>query len=101
MSRQLDLKAEERTRKREHALFSVLEYDLAGVIEFQGGKLRGFAMTYDEFSCGMVYKAEWEGIKKVAFVYSDSMTNVLLRAVNLAKNNRLRWKEDVYAPANA
>lgn len=101
LSRQLEQQTEERDTKRRDALYKTLEFDLAGVIAFGGGELTGFAMNYEEFSCLVVLKADFEGKNMVSFIYSDTMTNCLLRAVSLGKNNRLKWKLDVWRPSGA
>lgn len=98
VSRQFDLKAEERTTTRNNAVIKALYFDLQGVIEFQGGKMRGFAMNYKTFQCTMVWKAVFEGKQKVAFITAETPIDCILTAMNLARHNELRWKVDVYAP---
>lgn len=101
MTRQLEALKEERETKRQKALVKALEFELVGAVEFMGGTMKGFAMKYDEFECLLTYKASFEGKAMVAFVGSDTMINCVVKAANMAKHNRLRWKEDRYAPPDA
>lgn len=97
MSRQLDLVREKRETKRRDALVKALEFDLAGSLEMQGIQLIGFAIKFDAYECLMTLKADIGGARQVAFIGSDSVMNAILKAVSAAKNDRLRWREDVYA----
>jgi len=101
MSRQLDIQQEERETARRNELIKVMEFGLAGVLETQGMEFRGFAITYDPFSCLMVVKTELEGNRKVAFVYSDTMVNCLLKGYRMACSHALKWGPDKYYPSDA
>jgi len=96
MSRQLEALQEQQETKRQTAAIKALEFDLAGAVQFMGGKMVGFAVKFDDYECLLTYKAEFEGKRMVAFVGSDTPLNCIVKAVNMAKNGRLRWKTDKY-----
>lgn len=98
MSRQQDIIQEERETKRRNALVKALEYELPGVLETQGITLLGFAVKYDAFECLMTLKAEVGGERQVAFVGGGSIISCILKAVQAANYDRLRWKADKYSP---
>lgn len=99
MSRQLELVQEERETKRRDALVKALEYELAGALETQGTTLLGFAVKYDAYECLLTLKAVAGGEKQVSFVGAGSPIDCILKAVQAAKADRLRWREDHYAPS--
>ena len=96
MSRQLDLKQEERETARRTALIKALEFGLPGALENQGISLLGFAVKYDAFHCLMTIKADVGGVRSVAFVGSDTIMNCFLRAQAEAQDNALQWRPDKY-----
>lgn len=96
MSRQFDVKQEEREAATRDLLRSILEFGLAGVVEMQGGVLRGFAIKYEEYSCGITIKAQFEGKWFVAFMYSDTMSNAIIAAYNALNRDATKWIPDKY-----
>lgn len=96
MSRQLDLKKEERETAKRNALVKALEFGIAGALESQGIELRGLAIRYDDFNCLLTLKAVVQGETSVAFVGSDSMINCILKADSEARRHALRWRRDKY-----
>lgn len=100
MSRQLEQVQEDRETKRREALVRALEYELPGVLEIQGIQLRGFAVKWDAYDCLMTIKAEFAGERQVAFVGGGSVIDCILKAVQAAKYDRLRWKADIYKPSD-
>lgn len=96
MSRQLDIKAEERETARRNQLVKVLEYGLVGSLESQGIELLGIAIKYDAFNCLLTLKADVGGVRSVAFVGSDTIINCFLKAGSEASRNTLKWREDRY-----
>lgn len=101
MTRQADIKQEEQDTKKRDALYRTLEYSLPGALQHQGIELRGFSIIYDAFSCCMVLKGTRHNKWIVAFIYSDTMTNCLLRADSDASRGTLKWGTDKYAPDDA
>lgn len=97
MSRQLELIKEERETKRRDALVRALEYALPGSLEVRGVMLTGFSMKYDAFECIMTIRADIGGVAEKAFVGAGSPIDCILKAVQAAKNDRLRWSKDKYA----
>lgn len=96
MSRQLELDKEVAESKRRDTLVRALEYELAGLLQMSDIMMHGFAVKYDDFECLMTLKADVQGIRSVAFVASDGVIGCVLKAVQMVKYDRLRWKEDVY-----
>lgn len=96
MSRQLDKAAEEREESRRVALIKAIEFGLSDAIVNQGAELRGIAIRYGEFDCLMTVKADFNGVRHVAFVGSDSMMNCFIKADAAAAGNRLSWSKDKY-----
>jgi len=96
MSRQLDLESEVRESKKRDSLYMVVEFGLAGALESQGIVLLGLAIKHDAWDCLMTIKADIDGVKHVAFVGSDTLSNTFLKAYGMAKNDRLRWREDKF-----
>lgn len=101
MTRQFDVEVEERESRRQLALLKALEFELVGAIEVMGGTMRGFAIKYNEWESLLTYKAVFEGRAMVAFVGADTPMNCIVKAAAMAKNNSLRWKDDIYAPSDA
>lgn len=100
MPRTLEQVSEERETKRRDALVAALEYRLPGSLETQGVTLLGFAVKFDAYECLLTLKADIGGRREVAFVGGASVIDCILRAVNAAANDRLRWREDRYKPSN-
>ncbi len=96
MSRQLEQVREERETKRRDALIRCLEYELPGALEMQGTTLIGFAVKFDAYDCLMTLKADAGGERQVAFVGGSGIVDCILKSVQAAKADRLRWKKDVY-----
>lgn len=97
MSRQLDQVREQRETKRRDTLVKCLEYELPGVLEMQGITLIGFAVKFDAYECLMTIKADVGGERNVAFVGGSSIIDCILKSVQAAKAERLRWRKDVYS----
>lgn len=99
MTRQLEIVQEQRETKRRDALVHALEYGLAGSLETKGITLLGLALKWDAYECLMTIKADVGGVRSVAFVGAGSAIDSILKGVNAAQNDRLRWREDVYKPS--
>lgn len=97
MSRQLDLKKEERERGKRDALVAALEYGLVGALQNQGIEMLGWAVKYDAFNCLMTIKSDIAGKRQVCFVGSDSVINCILKAYSEASRASLVWRPDKYA----
>ncbi len=98
MSRQLDLKREERTAKRSAAVVRALEFGLVGALQTQGMELRGLSIIYEEFSCLLTLRVEINGARRVCHVAAGNIIDCFLRADSDAINRRLRFKKDKYHP---
>ncbi len=91
MTRQLDIEREKKESARRDALVRALEYSLPGSLEAQGITLLGFTMKYDAWDCLLTLRADIGGVRHVAFVGSDSITNCFLKADSGARSDTLRW----------
>jgi hypothetical protein len=96
MSRQLDAAAEDREEARRMKLIRAVEFGLVDTLENMGAELRGFSLVYAEFSCLLTLKADFNGVRHVSFVATDSIMNCLIKADTDAATNSLRWKPDKY-----
>lgn len=96
MTRQLEVKKEERETARRVELVKALEFGIVGALESQGITMVGFAIKYDDFNCLLTLKAYINDVRSIAFVGSDSMTNCILKTYQEARNARLRWRPDQY-----
>ena len=101
MSRQEDHKAEDREQARRLALIKALEFELVENVQNLGAVLQGFAIKYDEVSCLMTLKADFEERRHVCFIYSDSMMNCVVSATRAAARNKLSWSPDKYFTGQA
>ena len=97
MSRQKDVESEDRERIRRGLLVRALEFGLVIAIHNLGAELQGFAIKYDEVSCLLTLKADFNQIRHVSFIYSDTMMNCILSATRAAAHNRLKWSPDKYS----
>ncbi len=98
MTRQLENEQEQKAISRALITTHELEYGLSETLQKQGNRLKGLAITYNPGGCRMVIKGVIEGVHSVAFVYSDSAVNCLLKASREARNSRLGWGVDSYHP---
>lgn len=98
MSRQLEIKQEERETKRRDAIFKALEYGIVGALEGQGATLRGFSIRYDTFTSQLTLRVDFEGKWFVAHISSDTMANCILATARNAHHGRLNWVRDKYQP---
>lgn len=96
MTRHLDLKEEVRETARRDALVRALEFGLEGALSSQGIELSGIAIKIDPFNCLLTIKADRNGTPSVAFVSSDTLMNVLLKADSMAGHCVLKWQVDKY-----
>lgn len=98
MTRLLEVKKEKRDTARRNAVIRALEFELAGALESQGTTLLGFAVKWDAYECLMTIKAVAGGERQVSFVGAGTVIDCILKAVEAARNDRLRWREDIYLP---
>lgn len=96
MSRLLDETAEDRAKAKGRRLVRALEFGIADTLDMQGVMLMGFAFKFDQHSCLMTMKGVIAGKYHVAFVASDTVINVILRAYSDTNNDALHWRPDKY-----
>lgn len=97
MSRQLEAVQERRNARRHLAIVESVEYGLIENVGRAGGVLDGFAFKDRGGDCLLVIKAEVSGKRMVAFVGSDNLGSLLIKAAKLAGRDELRWKADEYS----
>lgn len=96
MSRQLDIKTEQRESLKRDELVKALEYGIVGGLQAQGIELLGFSLKYDAFNCLLTIRADVGGARSVCFIGSDSIINCFLKAQREANSHGLVWKPDQY-----
>lgn len=96
MSRQLENLQEQRSQQRRNKILEAVEYDLVESVGRAGGVMDGFAFKERGVDCLLVIKAEVSGRRMVAFVGSDNLGSLLIKAVRLAASDKLAWKADEY-----
>jgi hypothetical protein len=100
MSRQLDVKAEERETARRLELVKALEFGIVGALESQGMVLKGLAFRYEPFNCLLTIKATIDDRALVAFIGSDTFVNCILKCQDSARSESLKWRVDQYAKSS-
>lgn len=98
MTRQLEVKAEQRETAKRDQLVKVLEYGMVGALQSQGIELLGFSFKYDAFNCLMTLRADIQGKRRVCHVGSDSIINCFLKCESDARRDALCWLPDRYHP---
>lgn len=96
MSRQLEIKQEERELARRSTLVKALDFGIVGALESQGVELLGIAFKHNAYDCLMTIKADVGGTRSISFVGSDTIINCILKAYGAASRNELRWRPDQY-----
>lgn len=96
MSRQLEQQIEERTAKRHANIVRAVEYALQGGVERSGGEYLGFSYKHSPGEGLLVIRAVFPAGLQVAFVGSEDLGGCLVKAVNLANRDGLRWRADKY-----
>jgi len=96
MSRQLEAKQEERSRKKNDRLAAAVDFGLVDGLESQGAELLGLAIKHDANYCLLTIKADVGGVRMVAFVGSDTIANCFLKAESDALDGELHWRVDKY-----
>lgn len=94
MSRQLEQEIEDRARKQKDAAVFALYGGLTGAVAHGGGELYGFSVKMQEGDCLMTLRAIFPAGRQVAFVGSDDLVGVFVKAVREARTDQLRWRED-------
>lgn len=96
MSRQLDQKREDRQSLRQERVGKALCGGLDGALHRSGHEFRGFTVRVGPIETLVVVKASVGKADLVAFVGSSSPADALIKAWNLAVQDKLRWREDRY-----
>lgn len=97
MTRQSDLKVEEKQAKLDQQLVRAVEFELQGSISHSGGILNGITIMIYPEDVLIVLKAEVAGRQQVSFVAAETMATGIRKSVRDAYSDRLRWRVDKYA----
>lgn len=81
---------------RAHALVSALDLELSEVLDIYGVTLLGIALRFGQWESLITLKADIGGVRSVAFTGSDTPSRAILKALSMAQNDSLRWREDRY-----
>lgn len=81
---------------RARALVSALDTELSEVLDLHGVTLLGIAIKFGQWENLITLKADIGGVRSVSFTGSDTPTNTVLKALSMAQNDVLRWREDRY-----
>lgn len=96
MSKQKEIIRRKKTDARAHALVSALDTQLSEVLELYGVTLLGIALRFGQWESLITLKADIGGVRSVAFTGSDTPSRAILKALSMAQNDSLRWREDRY-----
>lgn len=97
MSRQLEQHEEDRNNKRRKQIVSAVEYELVEAVGRAGAEFTGFSIRHNPVECLMVVKGVLAGKPQVAFVGAADMGGAIIKAVRLARMDKLVWKVDKWA----
>lgn len=96
MSRQLEQAGEDKARRRAMKLARILDGELDSAIRRAGGELLGFSVRLEGWDCLLTLRVRLAGRRQIAFVGSETLGGALLKAVDLAKRDKLAFKADKY-----
>lgn len=85
-----------RSDKRRLALLIAVEYLVEDGVVALGGQLHGFSVSIRAEDYLMTLRVGFEGKAMVAFVGSDGIGNLFVKAAKDISNNKLVWREDKY-----
>jgi hypothetical protein len=89
-----DVKYGRESDKRNKHIGRVVDGGLVNLVERDGLRLTGFTLKCAEYDCLLVVKAVGEGGSVVAFIGSESIGGVWIKAFDQAKNGGLKWRAD-------
>ena len=96
MSRQLEQAREVRQSKRVKKLGRIIDYELEGAVAHAGGDLIGLSVKISPGDVLVTLRIILAGRRQVAFVGSETLGGALIKAVDLAKQDKLPLRADKY-----
>ena len=97
MTRTRDSEHEAKMASREKRAGASLRIGLQAAVEAQGGTLAGFSVRCSDYESFMTLRVDFDGKRMIAFVGSETLEGVFIKAEREAAANRLKWKVDRYA----
>ena len=94
MTRQSDLKNEDRQAKRDRALVRALDFELVRSLSRSDITLLGFSAKFDQYQCLITLRALVDDLLQVSFVSSETIPSAIRKCVTKANNDTLKWKRD-------
>ncbi len=94
MTRHIEVRSEEAITRKNAALAKALDHGIVGGLEVQGINLLGMSVRHSAMDCLVTLRAEIGGVRKVAFVGSDTITNCFLKCQADIARDSLHWRED-------
>lgn len=99
MTRLLETSSEDAQEKRDKLVLFACNGGLLEAVLREGGILKGFSFKVGDYDCLMTIRADFPAGPKVTFVDGDDLAYCLRKSYLAARNGRLRWREDQFAPA--
>ena len=96
MSRLLEQLVEERSKKRQLKIVAAIEFELERSVQHAGAELVGFSVKLRPGECLLVLRVILAGRDQVAFVGAEDLGSCLIKAVHLARSDKLAWRADKY-----
>ena len=97
MSRTREAEHEEKVTRREIAVGRVLMGGLQAAVLRAGGEMHGLSVKFGPYEAFMTIKAVLPAGPMIAFVGSETLDGVFLKAEREAATDRLKWQPDKYA----
>lgn len=85
-----------KSEARRLALLIAVEYLVEDGVVALGGRLNGFSVSIRPEDYLMTLRVDFEGEAMIAFVGSDGIGNLFVKAAKDISNKKLVWREDKY-----
>lgn len=96
MSNDWERREREKSDKRRLALLIAVEYGIEDNVQALGGTLTGFSVSIRGVDYLMTLRARFEEKAMIAFVGAGTLGDLVIKAADEAKRNKLHWKPDRY-----
>lgn len=96
MTRHTEVKTEEAVTRKNAALAKALDHGIVGGLEVQGIQLLGLSIRHSAMDCLVTLRADVGGVRKVAFIGSDTIVNCFLKCYSDVARDRLHWRVDKF-----
>lgn len=96
MTSEWEARERAKSDQRRLALLMAVDFKLEEEVQALGGYLTGFSVSIRPQDCLMTLRANFEEKPMVAFVGSDGLGNLFVKATTEAGCNKLTWREDKF-----